>query len=240
MYPRINLSKSSARVKNSLELTFRKNPLLGYVLVPVALAQLLLYMGSPGEGMFLVGLFAAAYLLVGMYTSEAHYKLGVPILLTLLTARFDILKQNMWEGLENMPEESDDKPEKSDDKPEKSDDTDTASDEGKEKNGPKKSDKSDKPDAEKNADDEEEATDQKTDEEPVVKEKFSNIKGSMSDSTRNLNDSLSELNSTIDKLEHSYDRIMKMGSKLGIQNQLSTLAKSVDIVGILNQKKELK
>ena len=236
---RLNLNRVSKMVNtnlkngNAFRLSFRENPALGYFLVPVAIAQLLLYMGSPTEGMFLVGMFAALYVLIGMYTSEAQYKLGVPILITFLTSRYDILKQNMWEGMENKDDKPSSKKKKAD---EDKDEVENEESESVEDMDTKDNEDDEGDDIDGDENDKEE------DGEPI-KEKFSNIGSSgldLKSGTSVVSDTLGDLDSTLDKLENSYDRILRMGSKLGIQNQLSALGKSVDITGILNQKKELK
>lgn len=214
-------SFSFKSVRNSaFDLGFR-HEWVAFVLIPLAIFQLLMYLSAPAEHGMLIGIFIATYFFVGHYTRDAEYKLGVPMLLTFVIARYDILKQNMWEGLANGAEGDE------------GDDADAEDDEA-------------EGDAAEDADAKGGAllgagagdTDEEKTEEFQNKSAPSNV--DINDTSAMMNDTLNNLDHTLGRLENSYDRIMKIGSKLGINNQLNALTKSIDITGILNQKKELK
>lgn len=89
------------------DLDFRKNS-FSYVLIPICIAQLLLYMSTARDNVFPIGAFLVTMVLVGKYTNNAIYKLGIPVLLSFVMVRYDILKQNFWEGLTEDVDDEDD------------------------------------------------------------------------------------------------------------------------------------
>ena len=218
------LSLSSVR-NTALELRFR-HEWTAFVLVPLALLQLLVYLSTPMDHGALIGIFVATYFLVGHYTRDAEYKLGVPMLLTFIVSRYDILKQNMWEGFS----EADGK---------KAD--------GKKRDGKKADEGDDEPGTAGGLD----GNDDEKDEPGAAggwgdggrtgfKNKGAFREVNATETSAAVKDTLNDLDDTLGRLENSYDRIMNIGSKLGINHQLNALTKSIDITGILNQKKELK
>ena len=207
----------------AFKLSFRKSGPVGHVLIPIAVAQLLLYMSTARDNALLLGLFLFMYLFVGNYTSDAMYKLGVPILVTFVVSRYDILKQNMWEGLKNEGDE----------------DEDEEKEEGGHDDAGEHDDAEEHDDAGEDEDEKEDEDDEVDESSKGSKRKDVGKEGMDDYSMGGIDKSLSGLNETLDTLEASYDRIMKMGSKLGIENQLSAMTKSLDITGILNQKKRL-
>lgn len=210
-------------IDSAFKLSFNKYRPVSYALVPIAMAQLLLYMSTAKDNALLLGFFLFLYLFVGNYTSDAMYKLGLPILVTFVVSRYDILKQNMWEGLKNESDDAEEDKEEDEEEEDDDDDEEEAKEGGHDDAADTERDKKEK--------EEDEANGMRTKKRDVGREGYSSL--------GEIDKSLSGLNETLDTLEASYDRIMKMGSKLGIENQLSAMTKSLDITGILNQKKRL-
>ena len=105
------------------DLDFRQNS-FSYVLIPLSIAQLLLYMSTARDNIFPIGVFLVSMVLVGKYTNNALYKLGIPVLLSFVMVRYDILKQNFWEGMTEDADENADEDADGDDADDDADDAD--------------------------------------------------------------------------------------------------------------------
>ena len=90
--------------KNIFSLKFR-NP-VSYLLLPLIICQLLLYFSS--DNIVPAFIFLFSFILIGNYTDDALYKLGIPFIFTLIIVRFDILKRNTWEGMTNTDNDEED------------------------------------------------------------------------------------------------------------------------------------
>ena len=219
-------------------LDFKKNS-YSYVLIPIAIAQLLLYMATAQDNIFPALMFIVMVVLVGKYTNDATYKLGIPMVITFIIIRYDILKQNFWEGLEERHDNKEDKDDKDDMAHDKDDDKEVEKDD-------KEHDKDDEKDDEKIdtkkeivrklfSKDDDEVDDEVEEEKDTGRSGFTNY-----DSNGNgFESTIDKIDNTLERLERSYERIMKVGSKLGMGSEMNSLSKSLDVTGILNQKKKL-
>lgn len=240
------MARKSLSMLGPFYLDFNKNP-YSYVLIPIAIAQLLLYLATAKDNIIPAIMFVVMLVLVGKYTNDATYKLGIPMIVTFIIIRYDILKQNFWEGLEERDEEEMHKESSSEDKDhdDMDDDTRKRSSSGEKEDTHKvssgsgekedtrkassgsgeKEDKGEKLRKLLSGDDEEE--------EDTGRSGFTNYNSNGVEST------IDKIDNTLERLERSYDRIMKVGSKLGMGSEMNSLSKSLDVTGILNQKKKL-
>ena len=206
--------------KNIFSLKFR-NP-ISYLLLPIVVCQLLLYFSS--ENIIPAFIFFFSFIFIGNYTHDALYKLGLPFIFTLIIVRFDILKRNTWEGMTNTDKDDEEDADKQ---------TTHSTEDGKPNDKEKQQETEDheEPEQQENV--------------PQLKINRENLKNKLDNSdlskldTTKMNGNIDNIENAVDRLEHSFDRIMKMGSKLGIDKQLSSLTKSLDINGILNQTTKL-
>ena len=215
-------------------LDFKKNP-YSYILIPIAIVQLLTYLATASDNFIPAIMFAIILVLVGKYTNDATYKLGIPIIVTFVLIRYDILKQNFWEGIENKDD---------DDDVAKSQNTNRDKDSNEEDKKVEVHDKEVEEDKEVQdkkveKDKEVEVQDKKVEEDKDEEEDDGDGRAGFTNNDNALNNTMDKIDNTLDRLERSYDRIMKVGSKLGMSKEMNSLSKSLDITGILNQKKKL-
>ena len=209
------MARKSLSMLGPFYLDFNKNP-FSYVLIPIVIAQLLLYMATAKDNIIPAIMFVVMLILVGKYTNDATYKLGIPMIITFIIIRYDILKQNFWEGLEERDEEDMHKRISSEENDHDKDHKDRQSEQKEEKL--KKLLLGDKEQEEE-------------EEEDTGRSGFTNYNG--------VDSTIDKIDNTLERLERSYDRIMKVGSKLGMGSEMNSLSKSLDVTGILNQKKKL-
>lgn len=213
-------------------LDFKKNP-YSYILIPIAIVQLLTYLATASDNFIPAIMFAIILVLVGKYTNDATYKLGIPIIVTFVLIRYDILKQNFWEGIENKDD---------DDDVAKSQNTNRDKDSNEEDKKVEVHDKEveeDKEVQDKKVEKDKDVQDKKVEEDKDEEEDDGDGRAGFTNNDNALNNTMDKIDNTLDRLERSYDRIMKVGSKLGMSKEMNSLSKSLDITGILNQKKKL-
>ena len=216
-------------------LDFKKNP-YSYILIPIAIVQLLTYLATANDNFIPAIMFAIILVLVGKYTNDATYKLGIPIVVTFVLIRYDILKQNFWEGIENKDDDDVTEPQNTNHDKDSNEEDKKVKVQGKEVQG------KDVQGKEVQGKDVEEDKEVEVDKEVDVQDKEEEEGDGRSGFTNNdnaLNNTMDKIDNTLDRLERSYDRIMKVGSKLGMSKEMNSLSKSLDITGILNQKKKL-
>jgi hypothetical protein len=249
------MARKSLSMLGPFYLDFNKNP-YSYVLIPIAIAQLLLYLATAKDNIIPAIMFVVMLVLVGKYTNDATYKLGIPMIVTFIIIRYDILKQNFWEGLEERDEEEMHKESSSEEKDhddmdddtrkrsssEEKEDTHKRSSSGEKEDTRKRSSSEEKEDTRKASSGEKEDKGEKLrkllsgddeEEEDTGRSGFTNYNSNGVEST------IDKIDNTLERLERSYDRIMKVGSKLGMGSEMNSLSKSLDVTGILNQKKKL-
>lgn len=216
-------------------LDFKKNP-YSYILIPIAIVQLLTYLATANDNFIPAIMFAIILVLVGKYTNDATYKLGIPIVVTFVLIRYDILKQNFWEGIENKDDDDVAEPQNTNHDKDSNEEDKKVKVQGKDVQG------KDVQGKEVQGKDVEEDKEVEVDKEVDVQDKEEEEGDGRSGFTNNdnaLNNTMDKIDNTLDRLERSYDRIMKVGSKLGMSKEMNSLSKSLDITGILNQKKKL-
>ena len=220
-------------------LDFKKNP-YSYILIPIAIVQLLTYLATANDNFIPAIMFAIILVLVGKYTNDATYKLGIPIVVTFVLIRYDILKQNFWEGIENKDDDDVAEPQntnrdKDSNEEDKKVEVQGKEVQGKEVQGKEVQDKEVQgKEVEVQEDKEEDMQDKDNDQEDD-----GDGRAGFTNNDNALNNTMDKIDNTLDRLERSYDRIMKVGSKLGMSKEMNSLSKSLDITGILNQKKKL-
>lgn len=239
------MARKSLSMLGPFYLDFNKNP-YSYVLIPIAIAQLLLYLATAKDNIIPAIMFVVMLVLVGKYTNDATYKLGIPMIVTFIIIRYDILKQNFWEGLEERDEEEMHKESSSEEKDhdDMDDDTRKRSSSEEKEDTHKRSSSGEKEDTRKASSGSGEKEDKgeklrkllsgdDEEEEDTGRSGFTNYNSNGVEST------IDKIDNTLERLERSYDRIMKVGSKLGMGSEMNSLSKSLDVTGILNQKKKL-
>ena len=252
------MARKSLSMLGPFYLDFNKNP-YSYVLIPIAIAQLLLYLATAKDNIIPAIMFVVMLVLVGKYTNDATYKLGIPMIVTFIIIRYDILKQNFWEGLEERDEEEMHKESSSEEKDhdDMDDDTRKRSSSEEKEDTHKRSSSGEKEDTRKASSGSGEKEDTRKvssgsgekedkgeklrkllsgddeEEEDTGRSGFTNYNSNGVEST------IDKIDNTLERLERSYDRIMKVGSKLGMGSEMNSLSKSLDVTGILNQKKKL-